>query len=252
MKLTIQLVALALGTNLALSALPALAQNGTPTTGAERNAAEALQKLDASDTVLVLVDFTSGLYPIVDTIDVVEMLNNAVATAKLARTFGIPIMVLGDEGGFYGDMHPAIKAFAGEGQPFERTTPSAWASGGLRTAVEATGRRTVLIGGITTDNCTLLTSLDMLRDGYDVRVIRDISGSDSELAERAAIERLRDAGAVTTGWVSLGSELIADWQTPEGEAVMRIYGRHINGPNTSPYGSSANDDEVGQPTQTSN
>ncbi len=207
----------------------------------------ALDRLDPDDAVLVLVDFTSGLFPIVDTIEVDEMLNNAVAMAKLATSFDIPIMVLGDEGGFYGEMHPAIRSFAGEVQPFTRTTPSAWASGGLKNAVESTGRQTILIGGITTDNCTLLTSLDMLRDGYEVRVIRDISGSDSMHAEEAAIDRLRDAGAVTTSWISIGSELISDWQTTEGQAVMQIYGRHMNGPNSSPDGASQNDATIGTP-----
>ena len=173
----------------------ALAQDGS----AAANAAPALARLDADDALIVLVDFTSGLYPIVDTIDVDEMLNNAVALAKIAETFDIPVMVLGDEGGFYGQMYPAIKALAGPDQPFERTTPSAWASGGFRAAVEATGRGTVLIGGITTDNCTLLTSLDLLRAGYDVRVVTDISGADSEhlrarRAEPAARRRRGDDG----------------------------------------------------------
>ncbi|MCK0167264.1 isochorismatase family protein [Jannaschia sp. S6380] len=206
----------------------------------------ALERLDPEDAILVLVDFTSGFYPIVDTIEVDEMLNNAVGTAKLARTFDIPIMVLGDEGGFYGEMHPAIRSFAGGGQPFTRTTPSDWASGGFQDAVEATGRQTVLIGGITTDNCTLLTSLDLLRDGYDVRVITDISGSDSASAEQAALMRLRDAGAMTTSWITIGSELIEDWQTPEGEAVTMIYGKHMNGPSTSTAGGTMNDASIGE------
>lgn len=227
----------AAGLCLAQAPQPAVAQDAPP----------ALDRLDAEDAILVLVDFTDGLYPVVETIDIDEMLNNAVAMAKLAETFGIPVMVLGDEGGFYGEMHPAIKDFAGEGQPFARTTPSAWASGGFREAVEATGRRTVLIGGITTDNCTLLTSLDLLRAGYDVRVVTDISGADSAIAERAAIDRLRDAGAVTTGWISVGSELIEDWRTPEGEAVAQIYGTHMNGPRTTPYGSTADDAGIGAP-----
>ena len=217
----------------------------TPSHAQEQPA--ALDRLDADDAILVLVDFTSGLFPIVDTIEVDEMLNNAVAMAKLATAFDIPVMVLGDEGGFYGDMHPAIRSFAGQDQPFTRTTPSAWASGGLKGAVEATGRQTILIGGIPTDNCTLLTSLDMLREGYQVRVIRDISGSDSVHAEEAAIARLRDAGAVTTNWISIGSELIDDWQTEAGQAVMQIYGRHMNGPNSSPYGASQNDVTIGNP-----
>lgn len=247
MRIRVGLAALAAA--LALAG-PTAAQDGP--SPAERNAAEALQRLEAEDAVLVLVDFTSGLFPIVDTIEVDEMLNNTVALAKVAETFDIPVMVVGSEGGYYGELHPAIAAHAGEGQPFGRETPSAWDSGPLREAVEATGRRTILIGGISTDNCTLHTSLGMLRDGYDVRVITDISGADSEQAELAALFRLRDAGAVTTNWISMTSELIDVWESPEGEAVTQIYARHINGPNTGVTGSSMDDAEVGAPDDTTN
>ena len=221
---------------------PALAQTGS----AAPNAEAALTRLEPDDSVLVLVDFTDGLFPIIDTMEVDEMLNNAVGLSKIAETFDIPVMVVGSEGGFYGRMHPAIKTFAtGENQPFERSTPSAWASGGLREAVEATGRNTVLIGGITTDNCTQLTSLDMLRDGYQVRVVTDISGSDSLSAEQSALMRLRDGGAITTSWITVGAELLDSWDSPEGAAVTRIYGTHLNGPSTSVAGSTSNDATVG-------
>ena len=231
---------------LAIPVLPALAQEAS-VSPSERNAAEALQRLDAEDTVLILVDFTSGLFPIVDTMEVDVMLSNAVALGKVARTFDIPVFVVGSEGGYYGELHPAIRDFAGENQPFSRATPSAWDSGPLREAVEATGRRTILIGGISTDNCTLHTSLGALRDGYDVRVITDISGSDSEKAELAALFRLRDAGAVTTNWISLTSELLDVWDSPEGRAVTQIYDRHINGPNTGLGGASTDDPRIGEP-----
>ena len=235
---------------LSLAGLPAGATAQTParTTAVQPAGVQpagvqpaALQRLDAERACLVMVDFTTGLYPIVQTIDTDEMLNNAVAAAKTARLFELPILVLGDEGGFYGEMHPAVKSFAGAGQPFERTTPSAYASGGFRAALEASGRTQVLIGGITTDNCTLLTSLDLLRAGYEVFVVTDISGSDSEAAEEAALARLRDAGAVTISWITIGSELLDTWQTPEGASLTQIYGQHMNGPITSRYGSTADD-----------
>ena len=237
---------LALGVVVALAspAPPALAQQSAAAPS-ERNAAEALERLDADDAVLVLVDFTSELFPIVDTIEVDVMLDNAVALGKVARTFDIPVFVVGSEGDYYGELHPAIRDFAGEGQPFGRATPSAWDSGPLRESIEATGRGTILIGGISTDNCTLHTSLGALRDGYDVRVITDISGSDSERAELAALFRLRDAGAITTNWISMTSELLDVWESPEGETVTRIYARHINGPNTGIGGASTDDPTIG-------
>ncbi len=221
----------------------AFGQELSPVPEAERNA--ALSRIDPDNAVLVMVDFTDGLYPVVDTIDTDAMLNNAVAMTRIAESHDIPILVLGDEGGFYGDMHPVIKDKAGEDGPFERTTPSAWASGGFREALEATGRTQVMIGGISTANCTLLTSLDLLRAGYDVYVVTDISGSDSVQAEQAALMRLRDAGAATANWIMLGSELLDTWDTPEGRALGQIYATHINGPNTGVYGNTINDAVVG-------
>ncbi|MGF1514732.1 MAG: isochorismatase family protein [Elainellaceae cyanobacterium] len=237
--------AVLLAATAATASLIAIAPSAAQETPVEVQQPAALSRIDPERAVLVLVDFTDGLFPIVDTIGIEEMLNNAVATAKIAQTFDIPIMILGDEGGFYGQMHPAIKDFAPSDMQFPRTTPSAWQSGGFREALEATGRTQIIIGGITTDSCTSLTSLDLLREGYEVFVVADISGADSELAEQAALMRLRDAGAVTVGWSMLGSELLSDWETPEGEALATIYGRHLNGPNTSVYGSSVNDTTIG-------
>ena len=228
------------------AAQPLDAQTAIPET--DWNA--ALAPIEADEAVMVFVDYTSGLYPIVDTIEVDEMLNNAVAAGKIAQTFDLPILVLGDEGGFYGEMHPPIKAFVGEGeQVHTRTTPSAWDSGTFREALEATGRTQVIIGGISTDNCTFLTSLDLLREGYDVYVMTDISGTDSRQSEEAALLRLGAAGASFVSWIMLGSELLEDWRTPEGEALGAIYDTHINGPNPSAYGSTANDGTIGTPEE---
>jgi nicotinamidase-related amidase len=41
----------------------------------------------------------------------------------------------------------------------------------------------VIIGGISIDNCTLHTSLDLIRNGYNVYVVVDASSTNSKLAE---------------------------------------------------------------------
>ena len=85
------------------------------------------------------------------------------------------------------------------------------------------------MAGISTDNCTLLTSLDAMKAGYEVYVVVDISGAESDLIERMAIERLVQAGAVPVTWVSLGSELLISaggWKTKEGAALAKIYEDH--------------------------
>ncbi len=228
-----------------LTGTAAFAQQAVPV----EQQSTALKKIDPSKAVLVMVDFTDGLYPVVDTIEVDAMLNNAVAAGKIAQTFDVPILVLGDEGDFYGTMHPPIKGLAGDGTVHKRTTPSAWASGTFQEALKATGRTQVIIGGISTDNCTMLTSLDLLRAGYEVYVMNDISGTDSVQSEQAALLRLQDAGASFVSWIMFGSELLTDWRTPEGKALGQIYDTHINGPSPSAYGNTINDATVGEPKE---
>lgn len=73
----------------------------------------------------------------------------------------------------------------------------------------------------------------------------DISGADSVRSEQAALMRLDAAGASFASWIMLGSELLTDWATPEGEALGVI--THINGPNPSAGGSTANDASLAAP-----
>jgi len=81
----------------------------------------------------------------------------------------------------------------------------------------------VLLGGISLDICTLQLSLDLLEAGYEPYVVVDVSGSDTSLNETAALLRMTQAGAVMVSWASVASEIMKDWQTPEGTEVGQLY-----------------------------
>jgi len=84
----------------------------------------------------------------------------------------------------------------------------------------------VLIGGISIDNCTTHTSLDLLDDGYDVYVVADVSSTNSRLVEDAALMRLMQAGAVPIGWLAALTELGQSWEGPHGEGMRAIVAEH--------------------------
>lgn len=88
------------------------------------------------------------------------------------------------------------------------------------------GRKDVIIGGISIENCVLHTALDLLRADYNVFVVTDVSGTNSALAEQTAFMRLRDAGAVLTGWLAIATELGVDFASPYGEGLKEIIGTH--------------------------
>jgi nicotinamidase-related amidase len=185
-----------------------------------------LVKLTPENSALIMVDYLTGFWPGLRTVDSVTYENNVTALAKIGQIFRLPTVILGDTGSFRGQFYPQMARYLPGAQRVERHSPSAWKEAAFRDALARTGRRKVIIAGISVDNCVLLTSLDLLRAGYEVYVVVDASGTDSRLVEDAALMRLAQAGAVMTSWVSLASELMDDWQHPTGPAVGALYQQH--------------------------
>ncbi|MFN7281695.1 MAG: isochorismatase family protein, partial [Brevundimonas sp.] len=149
------------------------------------------------------------------------------AFAKFNPLFRVPTIVLGEENDYYGTFLPEITEHVTHDiHRFNRTQVSGYTPE-VAAYLASTGRKTVVSGGISFDNCTLHTTLDLLRAGYKVYVITDVSGSNSPMAEADAIQRLRDAGAVTGGWLSILTDLGQDFADPRyGQGMMGIIQAH--------------------------
>jgi hypothetical protein len=84
----------------------------------------------------------------------------------------------------------------------------------FRQAVQATGRRRLIIGGLHTEICLTFATVQALKDGYDVLYVADAVGGRSQVAHQTAIERLAHAGAVPTTALAVVTELFRDWAGP--------------------------------------
>lgn len=187
-----------------------------------------LEKLTPENSILIMVDYLTGFIPGIKTIEAQTYQNNVSALARIGQIFEtrMPTIVLGDEGGFRGKFFDQINEFLPDAPKVERNTPSAWHAKEFRDLLEKHNRRKVIIAGISIDNCVTQTGLDILKAGYELYVLPDVSGSDSFLVEQSAISRLTQAGAVMTNWVSLASELMDDWAKPEGKLIGEVYQKY--------------------------
>jgi len=187
----------------------------------------ALSGMSLDDTVLVYVDYVTGLDNLMNTLPGRVYRNNVAAFAKFSPVLGIPTGVMGEENAYYGTFLPEIKALidAGARTFAPRSTPTGF-NAEFAEWLSGTGRKTVLIGGISIDNCTLHTSLDLLRHGYRVFVVIDASGTNSKIAEDLAVMRLIAAGAVPVGWLTALTELGRDFAGPVGKGMMQIIQAH--------------------------
>jgi Isochorismatase family len=215
-----RILAFALLTGAPLVAAAAKPAPATPV----RNA--ALASMTPANTAVVYVDYVTGLDNLLTTIPGNQYRNNVAAFAKLSPLFKLPTAVLGEENDYYGSFFPELKALLDSGgRNFPRSTPTGYTPA-FAEWLRSTGRSNVLIGGISIDNCTLHTALDLLRAGYNVYVVVDASGTNSPLAEDAAILRLVSAGAVTVSWLNALTELGGDFAGPYGKGMMEIIQAH--------------------------
>jgi nicotinamidase-related amidase len=170
--------------------------------------------LTPENAALVLIDYQPALVDGTNSIHRDILINNVVAMAKAAKMFDVPIVLstIGVGAGFQEDTLPEIKAILDGIDAVDRHTVDAWDSADFRTAVEATGRRKIIMGALWTEVCLVYPALSMQRDAYEVYAVSDISGGTTADAHDRGMQRMVQAGVIPVTW----------------EAVMAELGRHAS------------------------
>lgn len=184
------------------------------------------EKLSRTNCAVVFVDFLTGFLPGLQSIERMLYDGNVKGFCLATKALGLPHCVLGDEGSFRGEFFPIIKEEFADSPTFERHSPSAWDSGPFKGWIEGLGRKKIVLGGISIDNCTTMTTLDLVANGYEAYVVVDVSGAETVLVEQTAIARLVQAGVTPISWVQFACEVMHDWQTPEGPAIGKLLSEH--------------------------
>lgn len=198
------------------------------TTPDDRTSRPELAPLDRHDAVFLPVDYMHGLISACTSIEPGTLRNNALALAKIARLFELPAVRTGDEQGrtYLGAEMPEVGEIL-PGAPFvPRSTVGAWEEPDYVAAVKATGRGSLIMAGISTEQCVAFTARSAIAAGYTVYVVVDCCASLDARTEQAAWLRLTQQGAILTSWSALGAELLGDFATPEGPGLIQIYAEH--------------------------
>jgi nicotinamidase-related amidase len=169
------------------------------------------------DCALVLIDFQNEMFEVIRSeteAEMVELNVRLLARAAKALEMSIVLSTVGVGLGFNGPTLPSILADLEGIEPVDRTSMNAFEDDGFRAAVEATGRKRLIIAGLHTEICLTLATVQALKDGYDVMYVTDAVGGRSQVAHRTGIERLAHAGAVPTTALAVNTELFRDWISP--------------------------------------
>jgi nicotinamidase-related amidase len=182
------------------------------------------------ESVLLLVDHQAFQFANLHSHEPTMVINNAVGLAKTAKVFGIPTIlttVLEERGGL---VIQQLQDVFPDQKPINRTTLNAWEDQRVVDAVEATGRKKLIIAGLYTEVCVAMPTLHALGDGYDVYVVTDASGGLSTEAHKRGVQRMVQAGAVPLTWDALVGDLQRDWARLETiQGVAEVQAQHGGG-----------------------
>ena len=168
--------------------------------------------LKPADCVMLLVDLQAGLGFGTESISRQVLLNNAVALAKTAATFGVPVIATTSASKVYsGPLFPQVQAALPDVKAIERRNMNAWEDDAARGAVEATGRKRLLVAGLLTEACVSFPALSAIREEYEVFVVADTCGGLTPVSHELALRRLEQAGAQLTSWIQVLLEFQRDW-----------------------------------------
>lgn len=159
------------------------------------------------------------------------LMNNVLMLAKGAREFGVPtILTTVETESFSGPMWPQLLDVFPEQSPIERTGMNSWDTPAFRAAVQATGRKNIILSGLWTEVCITWPALNLLAEGYNVYVVEDACAGTSPAAHEAGLARMAQAGAVRMTTVATVLEFQRDWANRDHyNALMDLFREHGGG-----------------------
>ncbi|MDH4395014.1 MAG: isochorismate family cysteine hydrolase YcaC [Limnobacter sp.] len=185
-------------------------------------------RLDKNDAAVLLVDHQAGLLSLVRDIEPDRFKNNVLALADLAKYFKLPtILTTSFETGPNGPLVPELKDIFPDAPYIARPGQiNAWDNEDFLKAVQATGKKQLIIAGVVTEVCVAFPALSALEEGYDVFVVTDASGTFNALTRDSAWQRMSDAGAQLMTWFGVACELHRDWRN-DIEGLGALFSNHI-------------------------
>jgi nicotinamidase-related amidase len=178
----------------------------------EETCVMSLPLLDPASCALVFVDQQAGLAFGVGSDDRQILLNNAIALARTAKAFSLPIVASTSATKVYsGPMMPALQRAIPDIIAIDRRNMNAWEDDKVRAAIVGTGRKRLLVSGMLTEACVSFLALSAKTEGYDVFVVGDACGGLTAQSHELALRRMQAAEVQMTSWIQVLLELQRDW-----------------------------------------
>jgi isochorismate hydrolase len=131
--------------------------------------------LTPQNSAFLVIDYQPSQIQAVTSIDHDLLTRNIVSVARLAKTYGLPVVLSTVNVAANGQPPtiPELKRVLSDSVEIDRTQINSWEDIDFRLAVEATGRKKLIMAALWTEVCLAFPALDALRQGYEVFPVVD-------------------------------------------------------------------------------
>lgn len=183
-------------------------------------------KFTVENAAMLLIDHQQGTIKLARNLPREEIVQNTRALARTAVETGMPLVLTSSmEANFQGLLLEDLQTIAPHEYEKRVKRPGivdCWEYEDYKKAVEATGKKKLIMAGLTNDVCTVYPAISAVEDGYEVQVVVDAGGSPTTLADETSLRRMEKHGVTLTSTNQVMAELAVSWSHDFGQKIQTI------------------------------
>lgn len=188
-------------------------------------------KFSVENAAMLLIDHQQGTIKLAHNLPHAEIVQNTRALARTAVETQMPLVLTTSmEDHFQGLLFDDLKEIAPEAYNKRIKRPgvvNCWEYDEYKNAVLATGRKNLIMAGLTNDVCIVYPAISAVEDGFAVQVVVDAGGSPTTLADETALRRMEKHGVTLTSTNQVMAELAGSWSEGVGQTIQTIMYQEI-------------------------
>ena len=170
-----------------------------------------------SEVAVLLLEMQPHIVASSKTVAEADLRKAAGVVLGISRSLGMPVVASAVP---FAGQPPVLIDELSDVEPRSRSVVSALADDAIAAKLREVGRRTLVIGGVSSEIAILRTAVHARREGYEVTVLVDLCGGLSARTEASAFEEMRAAGVTLSNISSFFTGLAGDMESDDGKAVM--------------------------------
>ncbi|MCE5195070.1 MAG: hydrolase [Nitrospiraceae bacterium] len=175
--------------------------------------------INKENAIIVIVDIQEKLVQAMKEKD--KVVNNCSHLIECGRIQCIPIVVTEQYSKGLGPTISELKDILPIYNPIEKITFDCCGENFFNEALSALKRKKIILTGMETHVCVLQTCLSLIKNGFDVHIVKDAVCSRTKDNFKTAIEIMRNAGAVITCTETVLFQLLEKAGTEEFKAIAK-------------------------------